>query len=217
MSRMLTAQQQVDRITAEGLIAVIRAGSAEQAVDISRALHRGGVRVLEIAMTTPGGLEAIRTVAEEFADDALVGAGTVLDVATAEAVIDAGAGFVFAPNTDVEVIRAVKALGRPMVPGALTPTEVATAVAAGADIIKLFPGNVFGPRYIRDLHGPYPNVRITPTGGVSLDNIGEWFEAGATAVGVGTAMIRKDLVREGRWDELAELAGRYVEAVRQAR
>lgn len=218
MTRTSTESEElVQGIIDHGLIAVIRADSARDAIRISRALHAGGVRVLEIAMTTPGGLDAIRVVAEELGDDAIVGAGTVLDPQTAQAVLSAGASFVFAPNTDLEVIRMVKSLDRPVVPGALTPTEVATAVQAGADIIKLFPGNVFGPKYIKDLRGPYPNVRITPTGGVSLPNIRDWFEAGAVAVGVGTAMIRKDLVREERWDDLTQLAGDFVEAVQQAR
>lgn len=217
MTQSATCDELVQRITDDGLIAVIRADAADRAIRISRALHQGGVRVLEIAMTTPGGLDAIRAVKEEFASDAVVGAGTVLTSRTAQAVVDAGADFVFAPNTDVNVIETVKSLDRPVVPGALTPTEVATAVAAGADMIKLFPGNVFGPRYIRDLRGPYPGVRITPTGGVSLENVGEWFEAGAVAVGVGTAMIRKDLVGEGRWQELSDHAAKFVEAVRRAR
>lgn len=217
MTQATEPQELVGRIVAAGLIAVIRADSAEQAVDISRALHAGGVRVLEIAMTTPGGLDAIATVADELGRDAVIGAGTVLDPQTARAVIDAGASFVFAPNTDPAVIDAVKTRGRPMVPGALTPTEVATALAAGADIIKLFPANLFGPSYIRDLRGPYPGVRITPTGGVGLDNMTQWFEAGAVAVGVGTAMIQKELVHARRWREMSDIAARYVEAVRTAR
>lgn len=214
---MAQSEHMVQRIVDDGLIAVIRAGSSEQAIAVSRALHAGGVRVLEIALTTPGGIEAIAAVKAELGDDAVIGAGTVLDAGSAEAVIDAGADFVFAPNTDERVMATVKARHRPMVPGALTPTEVAAAQAAGADLIKLFPGNLFGPRYIRDLRGPYPGVRITPTGGVSLENVGEWFEAGAAAVGVGTAMIRKDLVAAEAWDELAEHASRYVEAVRKSR
>ncbi|MEX2672060.1 MAG: bifunctional 4-hydroxy-2-oxoglutarate aldolase/2-dehydro-3-deoxy-phosphogluconate aldolase [Phycisphaeraceae bacterium] len=217
MTETIEVEQRVEQILTNGLIAVIRSDSADTAVNISRTLHKGGVRVLEIALTTPGGRDAIKAVKQEFGDDAVVGAGTVLSSEAAEDVIAAGADFVFAPNTDVDVIRTVKRLNRPMVPGALTPTEVATAMAAGADIIKLFPGNVFGPKYIRDLRGPYPGVRITPTGGVSLENIGEWFEAGAVAVGIGTAMIQKDLVREKRWDALSEVAAKYVAAVRQAR
>ena len=210
-------EELVERITAAGLIAVIRADSADKAIRVSRALHAGGVEVLEIAMTTPGGVDAVRMVADELGDTAIIGAGTVLSSRTAHAVVEAGAEFVFAPNTDEQVIETVKSLDRAVVPGALTPTEVARAMNAGADLIKLFPANVFGPGYIKDLKGPYPTVRITPTGGVTADNMNQWFAAGAEAVGVGTAMIRKDLVREQRWDELTGVAEQYVEAVRRAR
>lgn len=206
----------LERIESEALIAVIRADSADQAVETCRALYAGGVTVQEVAMTTPDGVEAIRRAASEL-DDALIGAGTVLDVETARLAVDAGAAFVFAPNVNTQVIEEVRRLGRVAVPGALTPTEVVTAMEAGADLIKLFPAHHFGPRYIKDLRGPLPGVKITPTGGVNLDNIATWLDAGAAALGVGTSMVRKDLVRDGRWDELSDVARQYVEAVRTAR
>jgi len=205
------------RIESAGLIAVIRADSADTAVDVCRALLAGGVQVLEIAMTTPGALRAIETVAAEASDQTVLGVGTVLDAQTARDAVSAGAGFVFAPNVDVSVIEAVRALDRAVVPGALTPTEIALAHRAGADLIKLFPANYFGPKYIKDIHGPLPEVRIVPTGGIDLNNAAQWLEAGAVAVGVGTSMIRKDLVRDRQWAQLQAVAGQYAQAVRDAR
>lgn len=211
------AAETVKQIEAAGLIAVIRTDSADAAVAVSRALIAGGVGVLEIALTTPGGVEAIRTVAAELGDRCVVGAGTVLDVRAAGAVIDAGARFVFAPNVNVAVIEAVRSRGRVVVPGALTPTEVWTAWSAGAHMVKLFPANVFGPGYIKDLRGPFPQLKVTPTGGVTLQNVGEWFAAGASAVGVGSNLVRKDWIKAGAWDDIAALARQYVEAVNAAR
>ena len=208
--------QIVESIAEAGLIAVIRTDSSQLALETCRALAAGGVRVQEIALTTPNGVEAIRQAAAEL-PDCLIGAGTVLTPEQANAVVDAGASFVFAPNTDPAVIETAKSRGVAAVPGALTPTEIATAISAGADVVKLFPANYFGPRYIKDIHGPLPGVRITPTGGINLENLGEWLSAGAIAVGVGTSMVRKDLIREGRWEELATVASRYVEAVAEAR
>lgn len=202
------------KIEAEALIAVIRSDSADQAVETCRALRDGGVVVQEIAMTTPNGAEAVERAASEL-DDCLIGAGTVLDASTARAVIDAGAAFVFAPNVNPEVIETVRELGRPVVPGALTPTEIAAAVAHGADVVKLFPANYFGPKYIKDIHGPLPGVKITPTGGIHLDNAADWLDAGAFAVGVGTSLIRKNLVREGEWAELTALAEKYASTIRR--
>ncbi len=201
----------IDRLRTGGLIAVIRADSADQAIGICRALDRAGVDAIEIAMTTPDALRAIECVVSEMGDRRLVGVGTVLDAATARDAARAGADFIFAPNVDVAVIEAAKATGRPVVPGALTPTEIALALRAGADLIKLFPANYFGPKYIKDILGPLPEARIVPTGGVDLDNATTWLEAGAVAVGVGTSMIRKDLVREAQWDDLTDLAARYVQ------
>jgi 2-dehydro-3-deoxyphosphogluconate aldolase/(4S)-4-hydroxy-2-oxoglutarate aldolase len=209
--------QLIDRIQQAGLIAVIRAESADAAVQVCRALHAGGVSVLEIAMTTPDCLKAIEVAAAEFGSSCLVGVGTVLDPETARHAVRAGASFVFAPNTNPAVIEAVKQLDKPMVPGALTPTEVAAALAAGADVIKLFPANVFGPSYIKDLQGPYPGIKITPTGGVELSNMADWFKAGAIAVGVGSNLVRKDLIKAGKWDDLTALARQYAQAVQSAR
>lgn len=209
--------QTLEQIQQNVLVAVIRGDSAQQAVDTAKALLDGGVRGLEIAMTTPDGVKAIEIAARELGNDAIVGAGTVLDAQTARDVIHAGAAFVFAPNVNFDVIETVKSLDRVMVPGALTPSEIAAAWAAGVDMVKLFPANHFGPRYIKDIHGPLPDVKITPTGGVDLTTIREWLDAGAAALGVGSALVKKTLMRESRWDDLTHLAEQYTQAVAAAR
>ena len=213
---MLDRTQILQRIQDEALIAVLRCDSAQQAVDTCKALRDGGVTILEVALTTPGGIRAIEQLVTQL-PDCLIGAGTVMSVEAAHQVADAGAAFVFAPNVNLDVIAAAKSRDRVVVPGALTPTEIATAWDAGADVIKLFPANHFGPKYIKDIHGPMPQVKITPTGGVELGNIKDWFAAGAVAVGVGTSMVRKDLVKAGKWTDLSAVARQYVEAVRTAR
>lgn len=210
-------QQTFEKIQQHVLVAVIRGDSPQQAVDTAKALLEGGVMGLEIALTTPGGVKAIEQAVREIGDEGIVGAGTVMDADSAKAVIDAGAAFVFAPNVNLDVIAAVNERDRVMVPGALTPTEIATAWAAGVDMVKLFPANHFGPKYIKDIHGPMPDVKITPTGGVDLTTIKAWLDAGAAALGVGSALVKKDLMRAGDWAGLTELARKYTQAVSEAR
>ncbi|MGF1578923.1 MAG: bifunctional 4-hydroxy-2-oxoglutarate aldolase/2-dehydro-3-deoxy-phosphogluconate aldolase [Gemmataceae bacterium] len=207
----------VRRIEESGLIAVIRADDQNQALDVCKALRDGGVTVWEIAMTTPGALRAIERAAEEFGQDGVLGVGTVLDSQTAVAAIHAGADFVFSPITDLGVIEVAHRYGRVVVPGALTPTEIATAWSAGADMVKVFPANHFGPSYFKDIRGPLPQVKLTPTGGVTLETVPDWIQAGAAALGVGSSMVKKDLIRNGDWRGLTELASKFVDAVRVAR
>jgi len=200
-----------------GVIAVIRADSGEQLVNVCRALSQGGVRACEITMTTPGALEAIAAACRELGDEALIGAGSVLDAATARAAILAGARFIFSPVLDVEVIEMSHRYDCVAVPGALTPTEILTAWSAGADVVKVFPANHFGPQYLRDIHGPMPQVKLTPTGGVDLNTAAEWIKAGAVAIGVGSSLVKKDLINSANWDELSTLARTYVDIVAKAR
>ncbi len=207
----------VRRIEAAGLIAVIRADSARQAVEVCQALHAGGVLAWEIAMTTPGALHAIEQVADQLGDRGLVGVGTVLDAPTAVSAIHAGAAFVFCPALIPEVITATHRYGRAVVPGALTPTEVIQAWSLGADLVKIFPANQFGPAYFKDLRGPFPQVKLTPTGGVNLETVKDWVDAGAAALGVGSALVRKDLLRSRDWSGLTQLAEQFVDALHHAR
>jgi 2-dehydro-3-deoxyphosphogluconate aldolase / (4S)-4-hydroxy-2-oxoglutarate aldolase len=200
-----------------GVIAVIRADSGEQLVNVCRALSKGGVRACEITMTTPGALEAIAAASRALGDDALIGAGSVLDAATARAAILAGARFIFSPILSVEVIEMAHRYDCVAVPGALTPTEILTAWSAGADVVKVFPANHFGPQYLKDIHGPMPQVKLTPTGGVDLTTAADWIKAGAVAIGVGSSLVKKDLINAGKWDELSSLAKQYVDVVAKAR
>ena len=209
--------QTLRQIESTGVVAVIRADSAAQCVDLCRALGEGGVTCWEVTMTTPGALRAIEAVAHELGESGCVGVGSVLDEATAVAAVHAGANFVFGPTLDAGVVAAAKRYGKVVVPGALTPTEILAAWEAGADVVKVFPAGHFGPKYFKDVRGPLPQVKLTPTGGVNLDTVDAWIKAGAACVGVGSALVDMTLVREGRWDELTTLAKQYVNAVRVAR
>jgi 2-dehydro-3-deoxyphosphogluconate aldolase/(4S)-4-hydroxy-2-oxoglutarate aldolase len=207
----------LDRLVKTGVVAVIRADSGDQLVNVCRALGAGGVSACEITMTTPGALEAIAQASRELGDAALVGAGSVLDAATARAAILAGARFIFSPVLSLEVIEMAHRYDCVAVPGALTPTEILTAWSAGADVVKVFPANHFGPQYFKDIHGPMPQVKLTPTGGVDLATAADWIKAGAVALGVGSALVKKDLITGAKWDDLSALAKKFVDIVAAAR
>lgn len=213
MNRQATLEE-IERV---GVIAVIRADSPDAMTDVCKALVAGGVTACEITMTVPGAIEAIAAASQELGTDAVIGVGTVLDAATAERAIDAGADFVVSPSFHPEVVAMARRHEKVMIPGALSPTEVVTAWSAGADVVKIFPANHFGPRYFRDLHGPLPDIRLTPTGGVDLVTTPEWIKAGAVAVGVGSALVKRELVADEDWAQLTTLAAEYVAAVAGAR
>ena len=214
---MKSRQQILSDIEATGIVAVIRADNAAQAVDVCKSLAEGGVIAWEIAMTTPGALRAIESVAEQMGNAGIVGVGTVLDTETAVAAVHAGAQFVFAPTVNPAVIEAVHRYDKVMVPGGLTPTEIATAWAAGADLVKVFPANIFGPGYFKDLRGPLPQVRLTPTGGVDLSTAAKWIDAGAVSLGVGSSLVKKDLIAAKDWKGLSAVAKQFIDAVVAAR
>ncbi|MFW6058747.1 MAG: bifunctional 4-hydroxy-2-oxoglutarate aldolase/2-dehydro-3-deoxy-phosphogluconate aldolase [Phycisphaeraceae bacterium] len=207
----------VERIESGGLIAIIRAPSAEGLIEMCRALRDGGVTVAEITMTTPGAIEAIDRATNELGDTCLLGVGSVLDAATADRAVDAGAQFVVSPVFKREVVEAAHARGKPVLPGALTPTEILTAHEAGADLVKVFPANHFGPRYFKDVLAPMPHLRLTPTGGVNLDTIADWFDNGARCLGVGSALVKKELIAKQDWPALTDLARQFVAKVKAAR
>lgn len=192
------------------VVAVIRMKDAARLADIAAALGRGGVKAFEITMTVPGAVEIIRSMARAKAPGTLVGAGTVLDAATAMDVIAAGADFVVSPVTDGETVRACREAGVLVAPGAFTPTEIVAAWRAGADIVKVFPATSLGPQFFRDLRGPLPQVRLMPTGGVTVENAREFVAAGAAAVGLGTALVDARAVEAGDWAALEERARRLM-------
>jgi 2-dehydro-3-deoxyphosphogluconate aldolase/(4S)-4-hydroxy-2-oxoglutarate aldolase len=204
-------------IIKSGVVGVIRANSAEELMNITLALSKGGVKALEITMTSPGALETIKAVTSELGDGAIIGVGSVLDSETARAAILAGAQFVVSPVFKPEIVELCRRYDKICIPGAFTPTEILSAWEAGADVVKIFPATKLGPGYIKDLKGPLPQIKVTPTGGVNLENTADFIKAGAEFVGVGGAMVDKTLVAQKKWDELSELAAKFVQAVADAR
>ena len=206
----------LERLRDSGALGIIRVQTAQDLVQIAKALHAGGLSCLEITMTTPGALRAIEEAREEL-PDVLMGAGTVLDAATARQAILAGAQFLVTPTVELDVIETAHRYGVPVIPGAMTPTEILTCWEAGADMVKVFPASVLGPGFIKAVHGPLPQIPLVPTGGITADNAGEFIRAGAVMVCAGSWLVDKKAVAEGRYEVLTENARRLVEAVRKAR
>jgi len=198
------------RIEQFGVVAVIRLKDPAKLRAVVDALADGGVRALEVTMPVPRAVEMIRALAPTLPDGFLLGAGTVTDVATARAVIDAGATFVVGPVFRPDVIGACHERGVPAMPGCFSPTEILAAHEAGADIVKVFPATMLGPQYIRDVRAPLPQVKLMPTGGVTLDNAGDWIRAGAVAVGIGSALVDTKAIEEGRFDVITANARKVI-------
>lgn len=207
----------VREIEATGVVAVIRLAEADRSRAVAEALLEGGVRALEVTMTVPRAVALIEELAASVPDDVIVGAGTVLDGETARQVVLAGARFVVSPVFRPEIVALGHRYDVPVMPGCFTPTEILAAWEAGADIVKVFPATALGPGYLKDIRGPLPQVRLMPTGGVTRENAGAWIEAGAVAIGVGTALVSRQAVAERRYDAIAAAARHFVEAVRLAR
>lgn len=207
----------IGRLVDGGVVAVLRGVDTDEILPVARAVVEGGVTSVEVTMDSHGAAESLQAVVGEFGDDALVGAGTVLDPETAQAAIDAGAEFVVSPNLDTGVIEHCNRYGIPSVPGVTTPTEAITAMEAGADLVKLFPAAPLGPQYLAALHGPFANLRVMPTGGIDADNAGEFIEAGAAVVGAGSALVDDEAIRNGEYDVVTDRARALVKAVDAAR
>src|SRR5689334_15192856 len=207
-----TKARVLEDLTVGGIVPVIRADSAAVALKVVEALVAGGIRTLEITMTVPDALGAIRTVAERFGREVLLGAGTVTTRALAEGSIDAGAEFLVTPCVVSDVLAVARERGVAILPGALTPTVVFTAWSAG-DIIKIFPAShVGGAAYLKALKGPFPQIKLCPTGGVNLQTLGDFVRAGASAVGVGGELVSKAAIDRGDFAEITRLAAEYVKA-----
>jgi len=208
----------VARLREVRIIPIIRASSADAVVPVAEALLQAGLPVVEITLTVPNAIDAIGAVAKRFPGKVLVGAGTVTDAATARRAMDAGAEFIVTPCLVPEVIEAAQRADVAVLPGALTPTEVFEAFRLGGDMVKVFPVQaVGGAAYLRALRGPFPDIPLVPTGGVTLENIGEMFKAGAAAVGVGTELISKDALARRDYAAIGALAQEFRAAARQAR
>jgi 2-dehydro-3-deoxyphosphogluconate aldolase/(4S)-4-hydroxy-2-oxoglutarate aldolase len=214
----MTKAEVLKRIEEIGVIPVVRASSEEEAVAVAEAIGEGGIPILEITMTVPGALTVIAELGKRYGDQVLVGAGTVLDPEAAVNCIKAGAQFVVSPALNLKTIELCNREGIVIFPGALTPTEVVTAWHAGADAVKVFPCSaVGGPKYLRALKAPLPEIRLVPTGGVSLATAKDFIAVGAWALGVGSDLVDTVAIRSGDRGSVITAARGYVEAVREAR
>lgn len=210
-------QRVMEALSETGVVAVIRVDDPSDLYETSCALSEGGVRLVEITMTVPGALDIIESVSKRIGEDVFIGAGTVLDSETARLAILAGASYIVGPSFDPEVVSMCKLYGTAVMPGALTPTEVVTAWKAGADVVKIFPGQVGTPGYFQDLKGPLPQVKLMPTGNVNFETAGDYIKAGAVAIGVGKALVDIKAVKAKQFQVVTENAKRFREIVDQAR
>jgi 2-dehydro-3-deoxyphosphogluconate aldolase / (4S)-4-hydroxy-2-oxoglutarate aldolase len=214
----MTREQILQQMKKVGVVPVLRAPSAEVAVAAAHAIEKGGVPVVEVTMTVPGAIEVIREMVKSSPSGVLVGAGTVLDPETARACMLAGAQFVVSPSLNVKTIEICRRYGVPVIPGALTPTEVVTAWEAGADVVKVFPCSaVGGPKYLSALKGPLPQIELIPTGGVSLATAADFLAAGAFALGVGGDLVDTKAIADGKPEVVTENARKYLAVVEQTR
>ena len=213
---MLTKEEVLSRIRESGLVAVVRAESAEQAERIADALAAGGTAAIEITFTVPDAADAIKVLAAKYkSGDIIIGAGTVLDPETARVAILEGAHYIVSPSLNVETVKLCDRYRIACMPGAMTLKETVEAMEAGADIIKIFPGELFGPAIIKAIRGPLPYAPLMPTGGVSLDNVADWIKAGSVAVGVGSALTAG--AQRGDYDSITRTAKQFIEKIREAR
>jgi 2-dehydro-3-deoxyphosphogluconate aldolase/(4S)-4-hydroxy-2-oxoglutarate aldolase len=214
----MNAQDSLDTIHRVGIIPVIRCASAAEAVLAAEAMADGGIPIVEITMTVPGALEAIRKVRAAFGNRVLVGAGTVITAVQAAECFEAGAEFLVSPGLAIPVLQTAQQKEKLAIPGILTPTELIAAMQAGAPVMKVFPcGNLGGPKYIKALRGPFPQAALIPTGGVNAANAAEYFQAGAFAVGAGGELVNAAALRDGRTHEITAAARELVKIISSVR
>ena len=200
-----------------GIIAIMRANSSDALLAAAEAICEGGVRAIEVTMTTPGALQVIEAASAKFKGEALFGAGSVLDAETARAAILAGAGFIVAPTLNLDMIRLCNRYSIPVMPGCYTPTEALTAWEAGADMIKLFPASVGGSQLVKAILAPLPQLQIVPVGGVNLTTAADFIRAGSAALGVGSSLVNQALLNSGDMIELTRRAAAFVAVVKDSR
>jgi 2-dehydro-3-deoxyphosphogluconate aldolase/(4S)-4-hydroxy-2-oxoglutarate aldolase len=214
----MTIDDVIRKIGEVGIVPVIRAATVEEANRAAEAIYAGGIPILEVTMTVPDAISVIRSVAQQYGSDVLIGAGTVTTAEQAEECIRAGAEFIVSPGLSVPVLEAARTQGKLAIPGALTPTELMSAQANGARVIKIFPcGNLGGPKYLRSLKAPFPDAALIPTGGVNAANAGEFIAAGAFALGVGADLVNAAALRNGDLPRITQAARELVQAVAAAR
>lgn len=210
-------QQILDAVLAGGAVAVIRMSDAQKLMRVVEAVRDGGVTAIEVTMTTPGALQAIEQASRTMGDTVQIGVGSVLDADMARQAIDAGARYVVSPVFKPEIVAEAHRHGVPAMPGAFTPTEIQAAHEAGADVVKVFPADVVGMPFFKAVLAPLPHLRLMPTGGVTLDNAGDWLRAGAVAVGVGGALLDKKAIEAGDFAVLTENARRLRRSIEEGR
>lgn len=209
-------QDIIKRITDSGLVAVVRAESAQQAMGIAEACAEGGAAAIEITFTVPGALGVIEALARRFSrGEILIGAGTVLDPETARAALLSGAQYVVSPHFDPEIVKLCHRYRAPVMPGTMSVTEIVRALESGADMIKVFPGDVLGPQFLRAVRGPLPHAPLAPSGGVSFENIPDWIDAGAVALSVGRPLMAGIDPNDGK--ALAARTRQFIERIQEAR
>jgi 2-dehydro-3-deoxyphosphogluconate aldolase / (4S)-4-hydroxy-2-oxoglutarate aldolase len=209
---MSGAVHTLERLRAARVIAVLRVDERERTAPAVAALRKGGLRAIEITWTSPEPAAELAAARETLGADVLLGAGTLRSTADVEAAVDAGADFLVSPHLNRSLLEAMLGTGKLALPGVLTPTEVAAALDAGAEVVKLFPSSLGGVDYLRALFGPFPDLAVVPTGGVRQDNVRAWLDAGSVAVGASGELCPRDAIAAGRWDELTEAARRFLEA-----
>jgi 2-dehydro-3-deoxyphosphogluconate aldolase/(4S)-4-hydroxy-2-oxoglutarate aldolase len=210
-------QQTLARLRDLYIVAVLRGPSPELTIQMVEALVAGGVRAIEITYTTPNAEEVLRRLDETFGDEILLGMGTLTKAEQAASAKAAGAKFLVSPMYEAELVEGMVASGLPIMVGALTPAEVFQAYRAGSDVIKIFPGSLVGPSYLKALHGPFPDIPMMPTGGVSIENVAAWLQAGAVAVGAGSELCSAKLAQAGEFVKISANARRFNEAVAAAK
>lgn len=214
VTKTVQAREHIERC---GVIAMLRMASSARLVECAQAIVAGGVAALEVALTTPNALQAIREIADCLAGQCLVGAGSVLDGETARLAILSGAELIVSPVIREDVIRTCRRYGAIAIPGALTPTEVLQAYEAGADLVKVFPATVMGPGYIKSLKGPLPQVALAAAGGITVDKVDDFIRAGGSAVIVGRGLADEQILAAGQLEVITRMAQRFVAAVQAAR
>lgn len=213
---MMSKMENLKRIEESGIVAVVRAESSEQALKIAEAVKAGGIQAIEITMTVPGAIEVIKELSRTYIKgEILIGAGSVLDAETARFCLLAGAEYIVSPALDVETIKLCNRYQKIVIPGAMSVTEVLRAMEAGADIVKIFPATLFGPKIIKAIKGPLPQAILLPTGGVDLNNVAEWITAGSFAVGVGSVLTAG--AKKGDYDEVTRTAKEFIKKIRITR
>jgi 2-dehydro-3-deoxyphosphogluconate aldolase/(4S)-4-hydroxy-2-oxoglutarate aldolase len=209
--------EDLNRVLQTGIVAILRVPTSDQLASVARALFEGGIDVIEVTFTVPNALEILAAVKKDLGNRVLLGMGTVLDPESARAALLAGAEFIVSPSLNLDVIRLCHRYDKVAMPGAFTPTEILAAWEAGADVVKVFPSDAVGPSYLKALRGPFPQIRLMPTGGVNLETLPAFIKAGACALGVGGSLIDPQAIRDGNFARLRDLAGQYVQALKSAR